>query len=87
VHSTVPALLSSGESDPATPLWFTGRVAANFLNRIEVLLRNQGHTEWNNCFAQIHERFVRTGTVAGLNASDCLPVPRPPFKTHAAPPG
>jgi pimeloyl-ACP methyl ester carboxylesterase len=86
VHSTVPALFSSGDSDPATPLWFTGRVAASFPNRIEILMRNQGHTEWNECLAQLHERFVRTGTVEGLEAADCLPMPRPPFKTRPAPP-
>ncbi|MEX2149187.1 MAG: alpha/beta fold hydrolase [Steroidobacteraceae bacterium] len=87
VRSSVPALFSSGDSDPATPLWFTDRVAPNFPNRIEVLMRNQGHTEWNECLGQLYERFVRNGTVEGLDATDCAPVPRPAFKTRPAAPG
>jgi hypothetical protein len=87
VRSSVPALFSSRDSDPASPLWFTDRVAANFPNRIEVLMRNQGHTEWNDCLGQLHERFVRTGTVQGPDGSACGPVPRPPFKTGPAAPG
>lgn len=81
VHSPVPALFSSGDIDPATPLWFTGRVAKNFPNRIEVVLRNQGHTEWNDCLGDLYTRFVRGGTVRGLESASCAAVPRPPFKT------
>jgi pimeloyl-ACP methyl ester carboxylesterase len=81
VHSPVPALFTSGDIDPATPLWFTGRVAKNFPNRIEVVLRNQGHTEWNDCLGDLYGRFVRSGTVRGLESASCDPVPRPPFKT------
>jgi pimeloyl-ACP methyl ester carboxylesterase len=81
VRSSVPALFSSGDSDPAAPLWFTDRVAANFPNRSEVLMRNQGHTEWSDCLSQVYERLVRSGKVGGLDSSSCDPVPRPPFKT------
>lgn len=81
VHSPVPALFTSGDIDPATPLWFTERVAKNFPNRIEVVLRNQGHTEWNDCLGDLYGRFVRSGTVRGLESASCAAVPRPPFKT------
>ena len=82
VRASVPALFSSGDIDPASPLWFTDRVAANFPNRSEVLIRNQGHTEWNHCLGQLYERLVRSGQVHGLDSSSCGTVPRPPFKTR-----
>jgi pimeloyl-ACP methyl ester carboxylesterase len=82
VRSSVPALFSSGDIDPASPLWFTERVAANFPNRSEVLMRNQGHTEWSDCLGQLYERLVRSGNVHGLDSSSCDMAPRPPFKTR-----
>lgn len=82
VRSSVPALFSSGDIDPASPLWFTARVAENFPNRIEVLMRNQGHTEWNDCVGQLYERLIRSGNVRGLDSSSCGTVPRPRFKTR-----
>lgn len=82
VRSSVPTLFVSGDSDPATPLSFTERVAPGFSDRVEVVLRNQGHTEWNECVALLYGRLVRTGAARGLDRSSCAPVPRPPFKTH-----
>lgn len=82
VRSSVPTLFVSGDSDPATPLSFTERVAPGFSDRAEVVLRGQGHTEWNECVGQLYERLVRTGAVRGVDASSCPPVPRPPFKTR-----
>jgi pimeloyl-ACP methyl ester carboxylesterase len=82
VRSFVPALFSSGDSDPASPLWFTDRVAANFPNRSEVLMRDQGHTEWNDCLGGLYERLVRSGMVRGLDSTSCDTAPRPPFKTR-----
>lgn len=85
VRSSVPTLFVSGDSDPATPLWFTERVAPGFSERVEVVLRGQGHTEWSDCVAQLNQRLVRSGAVRGLDASSCPPVPRPPFKTRHEP--
>lgn len=82
VSSAVPTLLISGDSDPATPLWFTTRVAAGFSNRAEIVVRGQGHTEWNDCLARHYEAFVRNGSVKDLEGSTCPPVPRPPFRLH-----
>jgi pimeloyl-ACP methyl ester carboxylesterase len=84
VRSPVPALFSSGDSDPASPLWFTARVAGNFPNRREVHMRNQGHTEWSDCLGRLYERLVRSGTVRGLEPS-CDTAARPPFKTRQGP--
>jgi pimeloyl-ACP methyl ester carboxylesterase len=81
VSAATPALFSSGDIDPASPLWFTDRVAQHFPNRLEVVLRDQGHTEWNDCLGKIYEQFVRRGGVTGLEAT-CQPQPRPPFKTR-----
>jgi pimeloyl-ACP methyl ester carboxylesterase len=82
VQSSVPALFVSGDSDAASPLWFTEHVAPGFSNRAEVILAGRGHTEWDDCVARIYEQFVRSGAVRGLEVSSCRPVPRPPFKTH-----
>lgn len=71
VRSSVPALFVSGDHDPATPLWMTERAAVGFSNRFEVVMRGYGHTEWNECVARINERFVATGSVAGLEKIAC----------------
>jgi pimeloyl-ACP methyl ester carboxylesterase len=81
VRSVTPTLFVSGDSDPATPLWFTKHAAVGFPNRAEIVMRGHGHTEWNDCLAEVYRRFVRSGRAQGLEAS-CAPVPRPPFKTH-----
>jgi pimeloyl-ACP methyl ester carboxylesterase len=81
VRSSVPTLFVSGDSDPASPLWFAEHIAPGFSNRLEIVLRERGHTEWNDCVARLYERFVRSGSVRGLDAS-CEPEPRPPFRTR-----
>jgi len=80
VISAVPTMFVSGAADGGTPLWYADRVAAGFSNRLRVIVKGQGHTEWSDCLAQLHQGLVRTGTVSGLNPS-CPAVPRPPFKT------
>lgn len=82
VRSSVPALFVSGDSDAASPLWFTERVAPGFSNRAEIILGGRGHTEWDDCVARLYEQFVRSGEVRGLDTSSCKPVPRPPFRTR-----
>jgi pimeloyl-ACP methyl ester carboxylesterase len=81
VLSAVPTLFVSGAADGGTPLWYADRVAAGFSNRVQVIVKGQGHTEWSDCLAQLHERMVRAGAVSGLNPS-CPEVPRPPFKLN-----
>lgn len=82
VKSAVPTLFVSGDSDAATPLWFTERVAAGFSQRAEVIAAGQGHTEWSDCIARSYEQLVRDGSVRNLRDAKCDPVPRPPFKTR-----
>jgi pimeloyl-ACP methyl ester carboxylesterase len=81
VISAVPALFISGDADGGTPLWYADHVAAGFSNRIQVIVKGQGHTEWSDCLAQLQQRLVRGGTVSGLGSS-CPDVPRPPFKLN-----
>jgi pimeloyl-ACP methyl ester carboxylesterase len=80
VQSSVPTLFVSGDADGATPLWYTERVAAGFSNRVQVIGKGQGHTEWSDCIAQLYARLVRSGTVSGLKPA-CEATPRPAFKT------
>jgi pimeloyl-ACP methyl ester carboxylesterase len=82
VKSSVPALFVSGDADPATPLWYTQRVATGFSERAEVVVAGHGHTEWNDCIARLNEQFVREGSVRNVRGKTCEAVPRPPFKTH-----
>ncbi|HEY6619882.1 MAG TPA: alpha/beta fold hydrolase [Steroidobacteraceae bacterium] len=79
VTSAVPTLFVSGDADGGTPLWFADHVAAGFSNRLQVVVKGQGHTEWSDCLAQLYQQLVRGGIVRGLNPS-CPNVPRPPFK-------
>jgi pimeloyl-ACP methyl ester carboxylesterase len=79
VHSNVPTLFVSGDSDPATPVWFNARVAPNFPNRAEVVVAGHGHTEWNECISTLYIRLVRSGSVEELRGATCPTVPWPPF--------
>lgn len=81
VRSSVPALFVSGDYDPASPLWMTNHATAGFSNRHQVVMRGYGHTEWNDCVARIYERFVMTGSVAGLEKISCGPPLPLEFKT------
>ena len=82
VKSSVPTMFVSGDSDAATPLWYTQRVAAGFAERIEIVVGGQGHTEWSDCVGRLYEQFVRDGAVSNLRGAKCPAVPRPPFKTQ-----
>src|SRR3984957_2258783 len=81
ITSAVPTLFVSGAADGGTPLWYTDHVAAGFSDRLQVIVKGQGHTEWSDCLAQLHQQLVRSGVVSGLNPS-CPEVPRPPFKLN-----
>jgi pimeloyl-ACP methyl ester carboxylesterase len=80
VRSSVPTLFASGDTDGGTPLWFMEHVAQGFSDRVQVVLRGQGHTEWNDCVGQLYEQFVRSGEARGFGTAACQPLPRPPFK-------
>ena len=81
VRTAIPTVFVSGDTDPASPLWFTEHVVKGFSNRAEIVLANRGHTEYLDCLAGIYQKFVAAGTVAKLDISVCKPEPRLPFKT------
>jgi hypothetical protein len=70
----------SGDSDEATPLWFTRKVAPGFTDRVEIVARNQGHTEWSACIANRYERFVLSGKTSGIASKDCEDAARPALR-------
>ena len=82
VHSSVPTLLVTGADDGGTPVWYTDHVMQGFSNSRKVVIGGQGHTEWNDCVAQLLQELVRSGSVERLGDPTCAPMPRPPFKTE-----
>ncbi len=80
VRSDIPTMFVSGDMDAATPLWFTAHMARGFPNRVEVVMRGQGHTEWNDCVARLNRQFVESGTAKAIDPA-CPAMPRPPFRT------
>jgi len=81
VRSDVPTLFVTGDMDSATPLSFTKRVAQGFPKHVAVVIHGQGHTEWNDCVAKMHQELVRSGSTSGIESQSCPPIPLPPFKT------
>jgi pimeloyl-ACP methyl ester carboxylesterase len=82
VKSSVPTVFGFGDTDGAMPLWFMEHSAQGFSHRLEIVMRGQGHTEWNDCIAEIYQRLVVAGSVEGGDTSGCPAIPRPPFKTQ-----
>jgi pimeloyl-ACP methyl ester carboxylesterase len=82
VQSSVPTVFGFGDTDGAMPLWFMEHVAHGFSHRLEVVMRGQGHTEWNECVARLYELFVHSASVQGLDSQSCPAIPLPPFKTR-----
>jgi pimeloyl-ACP methyl ester carboxylesterase len=82
IHTTIPTMFVSGDSDGGTPLWFTQHAAPGFQNRVEVIMSNRGHTEWAPCIETLYQRFLDQGSVHGLDAFACSDLSRPPFKTE-----
>jgi pimeloyl-ACP methyl ester carboxylesterase len=80
VRSSVPTVFASGDTDGGTPRWFMEHAAKGFSHRLEVVLRGQGHTEWNECIAKIYEKVVISGSVGAGGTSTCPLVPPPPFR-------
>src|SRR5579884_476655 len=63
IHTKIPTMLVTGDSDGGTPLWFTDHAAPDFQNRIVVIMSNRGHTEWAPCVETLYERFLKQAAV------------------------
>jgi pimeloyl-ACP methyl ester carboxylesterase len=82
IHTKVPTMFVSGDSDGGTPLWYMEHASPGFQNRVEVVMSNRGHTEWAPCIETLYQQFLNQGSVQGLDASVCSHLSRPPFKTE-----
>src|SRR5262249_15163563 len=82
VHTQVPTMFVSGSADGGTPVWFTAHAAPGFKNRVEVIMSNRGHTDWDTCIQKLYQQFLNRGSVHGLDPSACAHLSRPPFKTR-----
>lgn len=82
VHSAVPTLFVSGDTDGGTPLWFKAHAAAGFSQQAQIVAGGQGHTEWSDCLGEWYRKFVTSGSVQALAGASCEAVPRPAFKVE-----
>ncbi len=80
MSSSVPALLLSGEFDPATPAAYGATAAAGFTNALHVVVPGQGHGQSRlPCIQRLVRRFIESGSAAGLDTA-CVEQIRPaPF--------
>ena len=80
LDSAVPALLLSGEFDPATPAAYGAVAAKGFRNGLHLVVPGQGHGQARlPCVQKLMRRFVEQGTAANLDTS-CIDIIRPaPF--------
>jgi pimeloyl-ACP methyl ester carboxylesterase len=78
--SQVPALLLSGEFDPATPPGYGAAAAAGFGSGLHVVVPGQGHGQTRlPCVQRLIREFVEAGSAAGLDTA-CIAGIRPaPF--------
>ena len=70
LDSAVPALLLSGEFDPATPASYGAIAAKGFRNSLHVVVPGQGHGQAQlPCVQKLLRRFIDAGSVAGLDTA------------------
>ena len=79
LDSEVPALLLSGEFDPATPASYGAMAAKGFRNGLHLVVPGQGHGQARlPCVQKLLRQFIDAGSVAGLDTA-CIgklePVP------------
>ncbi|HEU4515713.1 MAG TPA: alpha/beta hydrolase [Steroidobacteraceae bacterium] len=80
LDSGVPALLLSGEFDPATPAAYGALAAKGFRNGLHVVVPGQGHGQTRlPCVQKLLRAFIDAGSVARLDTA-CVGTIRPaPF--------
>ena len=80
LDSAVPALLLSGEFDPATPASWGAMAAKGFRNGLHVVVPGQGHGQARlPCVQKLLRRFIDAGSAAGLDTA-CVGTIKPaPF--------
>ncbi|MGH8249716.1 MAG: alpha/beta hydrolase [Steroidobacteraceae bacterium] len=80
LNSKVPALVLSGEFDPATPSSYGALAATGFENHLHVVVPGQGHGQSQiPCVQRLLRRFIERGTAEGIDTA-CIDTIRPaPF--------
>jgi pimeloyl-ACP methyl ester carboxylesterase len=79
-RSDVPAVLVSGDSDPASRPHWGDEVKSVMSNAVHLVVPGGGHTPDNDCTRSIRGQLFRTGTTKGLDVS-CMAALRPaPFE-------
>lgn len=91
LRSDIPTVLISGELDPVTPRSGGELVAAGLRNHLHVVAPHGGHgyggLEGGECVDALLVRFVRQGSVAGLDPAPCVrTLRRPPWVVDVAEP-
>ena len=85
VVSEVPALLISGERDPATPAANGAKVARTLSRSRHVVIEDGGHSTngmtGNNCLFGRIAAFIEAGSLEGLDLSCLKEMRRPEFAT------
>lgn len=72
LETEVPALLLSGEFDPATPASYGAEAAKGFRNALHLVVPGQGHGQISQpCIQRIVRKFVDAGSAARLD-TDCV---------------
>ena len=79
-RSEVPAVLISGETDPASPPNWGEEVRSFMPNAIHLVVPAGGHTPENGCTRSIRGALFRTGTTKGLDSGCMAEMRPPPFK-------
>jgi len=80
LNSPVPALLLSGEFDPATPAAYGAAAARGFLSAVHLVVPGQGHGQLRlPCVQRLIRRFIEQGSTRNFDAA-CIDTIRPaPF--------
>lgn len=80
LDSAVPALLLSGEFDPATPASWGTLAAKGFRNGLHLVVPGQGHGQQRlPCVQKLLRDFVEAGAVKGIDASCVSAIKPAPF--------
>jgi pimeloyl-ACP methyl ester carboxylesterase len=87
LHSKVPALLLSGGNDPITPPRYAAQASRGFTESRSLVIAGFGHGQLTDpCMAEVMARFVRRGSVSGLDTACTRKlVPMPFFLTRNGP--
>ncbi len=80
LDSAVPALLISGEFDPATPASYGTAAATGFRNGLHLVVPGQGHGQVRlPCVQRVLRNFIDAGTVDGLDSKCVEQIQAAPF--------